>query len=210
MVQTIQIAEKKTTSRQKISYDEFLASPLFDEGFAEWVDGEVITMVPPSTLHQRVSEFLSTLLVLFNEIHAKGEVLIAPYQMKLEKVRRGREPDILFIARKRLDRIKKNYLDGPADLAVEVISRESRTRDRREKFYEYEKGGVREFWLIDPERRKAEFYHLSTDGTYNPIPIGADGVFHSVVLEGFWIKVPWLWQDPLPPRLGILKEWKLI
>ena len=72
----------------------------------------------------------------------------------------GREPDILFIAREHLDRFRDTYLDGPADLVVEIISRDSRARDRGDKFYEYEQGGVREYWLLDYLRRQAEFYQL--------------------------------------------------
>ncbi|MEZ5301901.1 MAG: Uma2 family endonuclease [Verrucomicrobiales bacterium] len=73
----------------------------------------------------------------------------------------GREPDIIFVASENLGRIKNAFLDGPADLAVEVISPESQGRDRGDKFYEYQAGGVREYWIIDPERQVAEFYRLN-------------------------------------------------
>jgi Uma2 family endonuclease len=48
----------------------------------------------------------------------------------------------------------------PADLAVEIVPTESRLRDRGQKLAEYEMGGVREYWIIDPERRQAAFYVL--------------------------------------------------
>ncbi|MDW8290080.1 MAG: Uma2 family endonuclease, partial [Armatimonadota bacterium] len=72
----------------------------------------------------------------------------------------GRSPDILFVSQQNLHRLKPTYLDGPADLVVEIISPESEERDRTQKFSEYERGGVREYWLIDPEKRLAEFYVL--------------------------------------------------
>ena len=106
--------------------------------------------------------------------------------------------------------MKSTYLDGPADLVVEVITPDSRARDRGEKFYEYEQGGVREYWLIDPLRKQAEFYQPGADGIYRLVPVGENSVYCSAVLNGLWLKVDWLWQDPLPPLLSVLKEWRLV
>ena len=77
-------------------------------------------------------------------------------------------------------------------------------------YYEYEQGGVREYWLIDPDREPAEFYQRSKSGIYQLAPIGADGRYHSKVLDGLWLKVGWLSQRPLPPLLSVLKEWRII
>lgn len=107
-------------------------------------------------------------------------------------------------------RLKRLYLDGPADLVVEIISPGSRGVDRGDKFYEYEQGGVPEYWLIDPDRKQAEFYLRGEDGIHRPAPVGKDGVDHSQVLPGLWLKVDWLWQEPLPPLLDVLREWKMI
>ncbi|QTA90792.1 Uma2 family endonuclease [Desulfonema magnum] len=92
----------------------------------------------------------------FVEIHDSGVVCSAPFQMKTGRNLPGREPDILFVSRENTGRLKETFLDGPADIAAEIISPESRTRDKKEKFSEYEKGGVREYWLIDPDEEKAE------------------------------------------------------
>jgi len=214
MAQEIKDAEAAThaaapASPAKMTYEEFLTQA--DEDVpAEWVDGEVILMSPASRKHQLLTSFLTALLQHFVEAHKLVITLCAPFQMKLEKRPSGREPDLLFVATARLDLLKDMYLDGPADLAVEIISTDSRARDRGEKFYEYEQGGVREYWLIDPIRKQAEFYLLADDNLYHPAHVGEDGEFHSVVLKGLSLKVDWLWQEPLPPLLDILKEWKLI
>jgi hypothetical protein len=42
------------------------------------------------------------------------------------------------------------------------------------------------------------------------VPIGADGIYHSAVLEGLWLNVEWLWQEPLPPLMNVLREWRLV
>lgn len=212
MAQEIKDAENGAPTaapHAKMTYEEFLAQA--DEDVpAEWVDGEIILMSPASQRHQVLGDFLTALLRFFVEAKRLGLVLSAPFQMKLETRPSGREPDLLFISSDRLDRLKEMYLDGPADLAVEIISTDSRARDRGEKFYEYEQGGVREYWLIDPLRKQAEFYLLGDDKLYQLAPIGKDGKFHSAVLKGLYLRVDWLWQEPLPPLLTVLKEWGLI
>ena len=187
-----------------VSFEEYLEW-LDEDTWAEWVNGEVVMLSPASTRHQLIKGFLSITIGIYVEHHDLGTVLDAPFPMKLGDVRRGREPDILFIAKEHLDRLKDTYLDGPADLVVEIVSPESRLRDRGEKFAEYEAGGVREYWLIDPDERRADFYVLGEDGRYER-RLPPEGLYRSEVLKGFWLKEEWLWQDPLPPVLEVLKE----
>jgi Uma2 family endonuclease len=99
--------------------------------------------------------------------------------------------------------LKKNYVDGAADVAVEIISPESVGHDRGDKFVEYEAAGAREYWLIDPDRQQAEFYVLQKDGRYLPTQL-EDGVFRSEIIDGFWLRAEWLWQ--LPNELYVLRE----
>jgi Uma2 family endonuclease len=186
--------QEKQPPRKKMTYEEFLEWA-DEDTWAEWVDGEVIVLTPASTRHQHVADFLNRVMEIYAEYRDLGTVISAPFQMKLE---RGREPDLLFVAQAHLDRLKENYLDGPADIAVEIVSPESTGRDWREKFYEYERGGVREYWLIDLDRRWAEFYRLGEEERYETVFAGSEGEFRSTVLEGFWLRVEWLWQEPLP------------
>ena len=199
----------KTAPPEKMTYEEFLAWA-DEDSWAEWVNGEVIILTPASKQHQDLTMFLAASLRFFVEAHQLGLVLTAPFQMKLGPDLSGREPDILFIAREHLARLQNAYLDGPADLVVEIISRDSRARDRGEKFYQYEQGGVREYWLLDYLRRQAEFYQLGSDGIYRSVPVDAAGLYRSAVLNGLWLTVEWLWQEPLPLLLNVLKEWGLV
>jgi Uma2 family endonuclease len=213
MAQEINIEPSVTPARAapagKMTYEEFLAW-VDEDTWAEWVNGVVVVLTPASNRHQMLLGFLLSLFQHFVEVHQLGRVLCAPFQMKLGPDMPGREPDILFIARERLDRLQNAYFDGPADLVVEIISRDSRSRDRGEKFYEYEQAGVREYWLLDHQRRQAEFYQLGPDGIYHTVPIDARGMYHSAVLEGLWLKEAWLWQEPLPPLMSILREWGFV
>ncbi len=120
----------------------------------------------------------------------------------------AREPDLLFIAAANLSRLRPTYLDGPADLVIEIISLDSDWRDRGEKFNEYERAGIPEFWLIDPIREQATFYQLDTRDHYQPAPLAAAGRYHSRMIPGFWLDPAWFWQTP--PVLEALRRLEII
>lgn len=194
--------------RPRISYVEFLKRD-FGDLSVEWVNGEIVMMAPVTDEHSDEQVFLLTILKMFVDAQDLGYVRSEPFQMKTGPNLPGRSPDILFLAKRNASRLKKTHLQGPADLVVEVISPGSQSTDRGDKYYEYEAGGVREYWLIDPIRNQAEFYVRGRDRRYHPAPV-AEGIFHSTVLKGLWLKVDWLWQNPRPSVLVVLKEWKLI
>lgn len=148
------------------------------------------------------------LLKVYAEVHSAG-VVISACQMKTGDDLPGREPDVLFVAEEHQDRIRNTHVAGPADLVVEVVSPESLVRDRGEKFSEYERGGVREYWLIDPIRKIADFYLLE-GGVYRPVALDTEGRYQSAVLAGFGLRVDWLWQDPPPPLMSAFKELGLV
>lgn len=197
---------RPTPPRAPLSYEEFLEWA--DEDVrAEWVDWEVIVMSPASDRHQDLVRFLTATLSLLVETKDLGVVRPAPFQMKLKN---GREPDVLFVAKEHRDRLKDTYLDGPADLVVEIVSPESGPRDRGDKFYEYEAGGVREYWLIDPQREQVELYRLTGEGQYRLVQPGEADVYRSEVVPGFGLRASWLWQEPLPKVLEIARTWELV
>ncbi len=188
----------------KLSFEEF-HDWLDEDTWAEWVDGQVQMVSPASLRHAQLSGFLLRVLGAWVEAHDLGTLLLPPFLMRLAPpVDRAREPDLLFVAREHTDRLRRTYLDGPADVVVEIISPESVGRDRGEKFVEYERAGVPEYWLIDPDRRYAEFYELGTDGRYRVALAGADGEYTSQALAGFKLPVDWLWQEPLPRVAEVL------
>ena len=190
-----------------ITYEQFLATADEDKP-AEWINGKVIYMAPVSRTHNKLEGFLYNLIGDFVEDHQLGEVLFDAFQMKTGPSLPGREPDILYIANENLPRLKETYLDGPADLVVEIVSPESQERDRVEKYREYEQGGVKEYWLIDPERQEAIFYRRNAQGIYEPGPVGEDGIYESAILPGLRLKVSWLWQRPLPTLRQAPAEWE--
>jgi Uma2 family endonuclease len=187
----------------KLSYEEFLHWP-GENQHVEWVDGGVVEMSPVSARYQLIFVFLIKLLDDFVQERNLGRILADPFQMKTGPELPGRAPDIIFVANESMDRLKDTYLDGPADLVVEIISPGSRGVDRGAKFYEYESGGVREYWLIDPERKVAEFYLRDESGIFRLID--ERDAFHSSVLNGLSFDVAVLWQEPLPSARKILEQ----
>ena len=174
----------------------------------KWVDGKVIGFKSRNLSHQEIAGFLMVLMSLYVEKNDLGEVVQAGYAMKLEAQKRGREPDLVFVGKEKHDILKHEYLNGAADIAVEIISPESIERDRQTKFGEYEAAGVGEYWLIDPENQQAEFYRLDESGFYK-LTETSEGVFHSEVLDGFFLRLEWLWQEN-PPTFEALRELNLI
>jgi Uma2 family endonuclease len=205
MAQPIIDAPEARGQRLRMSYEEFLAWADEDRR-AEWVDGEVAIFMPPRPGHTQLGHLLATLLSIFARLNDLGEAIPAPVGMRLPSRPSFREPDVLFVARAHLDRITSAWIEGPADLVIEIVSDDSVTRDRVEKLAEYAAAGIPEYWLFDPRpgHRDAAFHRLTDQGRYEPIPPDAAGRLRSTVVPGFWLDPAWLWQDPLPDPLTLL------
>ena len=195
---------------QKLTYEEFLRE--YDGQYAEYVEGEVIKPMSVTEKHDFLTNFLMTILTFYVSAKNLGRICGEPYQMKMTlngKVK-GREPDIFFIKTANLDRIGEQFFDGAADLVIEVVSPESVMRDTQDKFEEYETAGVQEYWIIDPNRRTANFYNLNEAGKYKLRYPSTEDRFESRVIEGLWVNTDWFWQEELPDLIKILREWKLV
>jgi len=109
------------------------------------------------------------------------------------------------------ENFKSNYdteFKEAHDLILEIVSPDSAVGDWQEKYFEYEQAGVKEYWVIDPGNEKMEVYYLSEQWKYErqkPVK----GVLQSKVLSNFWLKVDWLWQEPLPKVLEIVREFNI-
>lgn len=183
--------------------DEYLLW-LDADTYAEWEDGKVVLMSPASRRQVLIASFLIALLTEYVLRHRLGVVLSAPFQMVLRSLQRSREPDVLFVANANLHRLHETYLDGPADLVIEIVSPESVTRDHITKFQEYTQAGIPEYWLVNPLTRSMAGYQLR-DGAYYQIELDNAGRLHSTVLPGFWLSSQWLWQEPLPSVVTTLE-----
>ncbi len=185
-----------------VSFDDYMQT--YAAFFCEWLDdGEVIKMPPVGVKHDDLFRYLIRLLEIFFELRPVGSIRVAPFVMKLE---RAREPDIQIILNTNPHPLRETYLDGPADICIEIISPESVARDRGEKFSEYEAGGVREYWLLDPQRRDPNFYRLNEEGIYVRQTLDEQDCYTTPLLPGLLLHVPTLWQDDLPGPVEIVQK----
>jgi Uma2 family endonuclease len=189
----VQSDDRKPHPGGKLTLEEF-NDWLDDKTHAEWVEGEVRIMAPASDPHQMMLSFFDSLLTFYVVKHDFGEIRVAPFQVRLSHT--SREPDVIFVARDNIGRIKRTFLNGAPDLVIEILSPSTRHIDRGEKYYEYEEAGVREYWMIDPDRKQAEFLRLSVTGRFEPVAL-ENGVFQSETLSGMRLEVEWLWNAPL-------------
>ena len=115
----------------------------------------------------------------------------------------NRQPDIQVILNENTKNLKETYMDGAADICIEVVSLASVSNDRGVKFEEYQLGGVTEYWIIDPLRKEALFYRLD-DKVYKPQPL-QDDRYATPQLPQLQLHVPTLWEDELPDMRDILQ-----
>ncbi|MGQ9658377.1 MAG: Uma2 family endonuclease [Fimbriimonadales bacterium] len=190
-------AKTGTPLQEPLTFEAFLQQ--YTDTRAEWVDGEVFPAMPVSVIHQKASSFLFALLKSWVEYHRLGEVYHLPLLVKLplpDGREVAREPDIVVILNTHSGRFADQYFDGAPDLVVEIVSPASRHTDRFVKYEEYESAGVPEYWLIDPDRRYAEFFQRDEAGLYRVACSGSAGTYRSRVLDGFWLELDWLWIHP--------------
>jgi len=175
---------------------------------AEWVDGEIVMMSPANRDHSALAQFILAILQTYVQKKDLGDVFGTEYQVRMERPRRRRVPDVLFVTKTRREILTPTFVDGPPDLVMEVVSPDSDARDWREKFLDYQAGGVREYWVIDPMSENVEAYALK-DRAYRQI-MPRKGRITSTVVRGFWIKTDWLWMRPLPTILTTLRDLGII
>jgi Uma2 family endonuclease len=168
----------------------------YAEAFTEWEEGRVIKLSPVTEDHDGLFRFFIILLEFFLDQTGLGIVRSAPFVMKIRPGAPGREPDLQIVLKERSEIVQETMVAGAADIVIEIVSKESQQRDLVEKYEEYEAGGVKEYWLIHPLRKQADFYLLGDDGLYKRIELH-NGVFRSAKLTDFSLNTAQLWNDDL-------------
>jgi Uma2 family endonuclease len=108
------------------------------------------------------------------------------------------------VASDRVHLVEEGRMRGAPNVAVEIVSRDSRQRDWVDKRHTYETAGIQEYWIIDPIQRRAEFL-LLVEGKYNVVPLEDDQIFRSTAIPDFWLDVNWLLGPPLPNEYECLQ-----
>lgn len=140
------------------SEEEYLA--LETNHLIEFSDGRLEFLPMPTYWHQRLVRFLFLMLDGFVVKHSLGEATFAPVKVRVGPGK-VREPDVVFVVDRHLDRyVTTQYLLG-ADLVMEVVSPDDPDRDRVTKRQEYAQARIPEYWIVDPDTQRITVLTLS-------------------------------------------------
>lgn len=130
---------------------------------AELIDGQLYDMAPPSRMHQKlISQFMLVLGQYIRDHHGTCEVYPAPFAVNLDAEDKDWvEPDISVICD--TSKLDDRGCNGAPDLVVEVVSPSSRRIDYSTKNALYSEAGVREYWIVDPEKERTTVYRYEDD-----------------------------------------------
>lgn len=153
---------------------------------AELIDGQIYYMAPPNTRHQRMLNYINTEINMYiRKNNGECEVFPAPFAVFLNDDDMNYvEPDISVICDK--NKISDKGCHGAPDWVIEIISPSSRAMDYFTKLFQYQKSGVREYWIVDPIKQRVTVYFFEKElveeySFGEEIPVG--------IYEGFSIKV---------------------
>jgi Uma2 family endonuclease len=191
-----------------VSEDEYMERYAGD--FCEWVGGVVIKMPPVSLKHDALTDYLRDLLKAYFTLKPIGRLVGAPFVMRIKELDLQREPDLQVILKANAGKLKDTYMEGAADICIEVISHATASVDYGEKFTEYEEGGVGEYWIIDPIRQECRFYRLNEKNLYKSQSVDEDDNYTTPKLPSFKLHVPTLWQDELPNFYQVAEAVKIM
>lgn len=153
---------------------------------AELIDGQIYYMAPPNTRHQRMLNYINTEINMYiRKNNGECEVFPAPFAVFLNDDDMNYvEPDISVICDK--NKISDKGCQGAPDWVIEIISPSSMAMDYFTKLFQYQKSGVREYWIVDPIKQRITVYFFEKElveeySFGEEIPVG--------IYEGFSIKV---------------------
>jgi len=191
-------------ARDLVTVDDFFAM-VKDGEKADLIEGVIYMASPDSRQANKLTGFIYRLLEGYAEAREiGGEVVFSRFAFQIGPLN-APEPDVAYISPERVKHLTETRMTGGPDIAVEVVSRDSRTRDYQDKFHLYQEAGVSEYWIIDPIQRRVEFYRLA-EKKYQLAPLVDNRRITSEALPGFWIDIDWLLADPLPPATRCLAE----
>ena|SRR3990167_8879297 len=156
----MQSARKKV----RFNYHDYQLFPA-DKRY-EIIDGDSHMVPAPNTHHQKISRNLELILWDFVKKRNLGEVLDAPVDVILSNEDIV-QPDLVFISKKRLGILTEKNVIGAPDLVVEILSPSTKNLDKDIKRKLYEKYGVLEYWIVDPDGASVEVLQMTDDGLKN-------------------------------------------
>jgi Uma2 family endonuclease len=168
--------------KPKHTYEDYAKLPEGER--VELVDGEFFVSPSPRTRHQALLGKLYRILAEWTESHLAGTVFPAPTDVVLSK-HDVVQPDIFFISKARLSIITELNIQGAPDFIIEILSPGEEKRDMVIKKALYEKYGVKEYWIVDPDAQTISAYDLKSSRFVLRKTFKTKETIASFVLSGF-------------------------
>lgn len=144
------------------------------------IENNLIMTPAPSYSHQDVQSNIIKSIFLFLHENDMGKLVVAPLDVYLDE-ENVFQPDIMFISKSNFDIIQKDGLHGSPDMIIELSSPASAKYDLHQKKNVYERSGVKEYWIVDPENKVAQGYFLKKGGYRKPL--WEKGTIRSQILD---------------------------
>lgn len=169
---------------QVYTTDDIYALP--DGERAELIDGQIYMMGTPSRIHQKLVGQLSRIIGNYIESnHGSCEIYSAPFAVFIKKDDKNYvEPDISVICDK--NKLSDRGCEGAPDFIIEIVSPSSRRMDYYKKCALYAESGVREYWIVDPEKQRTMIYRYEDDAAPMIVPFEQDlavGIYNNFMIN---------------------------
>lgn len=154
---------------------------------AELIDGQMYMMAPPIRIHQKlVSQFTKIIGNYIDSKHGDCEVYPAPFAVFLnEDDRNYVEPDISVICDK--NKLNDKGCNGAPDWIIEITSPSNPEHDYGIKLFKYRTAGVREYWIVNPQKQTVTVFDFETDEKSNQYSF--DDTVPVCIYEDFNIRI---------------------
>jgi Uma2 family endonuclease len=155
-----------------------------DDGLRhEIIDGEPYVTASPVTRHQRISARLLVAFQSYLDAHPLGELFHAPFDVVMS-FHDVVVPDLIYVSHSRAHLVTAKNLQGAPDLVIEILSPSTRPRDEHLKRDLYERAGVEEYWLVDPDRNTLTIYRREGSRFLPPETFESDAIISTSLLPG--------------------------
>lgn len=173
--------------RRFLTADDLASLP--DDGNRyEIIGGQLLLSPSPNSRHQKVSFKLTGALDTYLTNSQSGEGFSAPMDVRLSPDDVV-QPDLLVVLRGRAEIVQDRGIMGAPDLVIEILSPSSIETDFLRKSKLYERYGVREYWIVNPESETVSVQTLDGDRFVLAGEFGRNDTLTSTVLDGFALEL---------------------